>query len=167
MIKINTCHIIKDEPYFTDGTESKDILELGNDFNGIELEPVSDISYNLVANMAGQDLIVTGQAEFTLKCECSRCLDTIQRLIKTQNMCLLFEKCPDQEVDITEDIREELLLQIPTKILCREDCKGICQGCGADLNKEKCTCPDKDSSDGNDDSGNSPWSALDNLSKLS
>ena len=42
--------------------------------------------------------------------------------------------------DIHELLREEALLLVPEKRLCRQDCKGICQGCGAALNYEKCTC---------------------------
>jgi uncharacterized protein len=48
---------------------------------------------------------------------------------------------PDNpEVDITPDIRDELILALPMKILCREDCKGLCPRCGADLNVESCNC---------------------------
>lgn len=51
---------------------------------------------------------------------------------------------PDQkEIDLTSYIQETLILSIPMKILCRDDCKGICPNCGADLNKEECRCIDK------------------------
>jgi uncharacterized protein len=44
------------------------------------------------------------------------------------------------EIDLTEDIRDLLLLSLPVKRLCREDCQGLCAGCGANLNVEKCRC---------------------------
>ena len=48
---------------------------------------------------------------------------------------------PDQgEIDISEDIRETILLSVPIKLLCRSDCKGLCPQCGANLNSESCTC---------------------------
>jgi uncharacterized protein len=48
---------------------------------------------------------------------------------------------PDKpEIDISSDLRDELLLAIPMKILCREDCQGLCSRCGADLNFEICNC---------------------------
>jgi len=48
---------------------------------------------------------------------------------------------PDNpEVDLTEIIRDHLMLSAPMKILCRDDCQGLCSGCGANLNSEKCTC---------------------------
>ena len=48
---------------------------------------------------------------------------------------------PDNpEVDLSEIIRDALILEAPMKILCRDDCQGICPGCGANLNTEKCSC---------------------------
>ena len=43
-------------------------------------------------------------------------------------------------VDLAELLHEELLLALPVKPLCAESCKGICPGCGAELNEEECTC---------------------------
>ncbi|MBP1678193.1 MAG: hypothetical protein H6Q29_104 [Bacteroidetes bacterium] len=45
-------------------------------------------------------------------------------------------------VDLTEDVRQTILLAVPFKLLCREDCRGLCPGCGADLNREPCRCAD-------------------------
>ncbi|MCO4772868.1 MAG: DUF177 domain-containing protein [Deltaproteobacteria bacterium] len=44
------------------------------------------------------------------------------------------------EVDLGGILQEELLLATPTKLVCKEECKGICGGCGAELNSEPCTC---------------------------
>ncbi len=49
----------------------------------------------------------------------------------------------DPEVDLGQDIRDTLLLEIPMKVLCSEECKGICPGCGRNLNVEKCVCGPK------------------------
>ena len=46
------------------------------------------------------------------------------------------------ELDVDEFIRSELFLHIPMKVLCKEDCKGLCPKCGADLNKGACGCLD-------------------------
>ncbi len=43
-------------------------------------------------------------------------------------------------LDLTEAIRQNALLAIPMKPLCREDCAGLCQTCGKDLNKGQCDC---------------------------
>lgn len=44
------------------------------------------------------------------------------------------------ELDLADDVRDNLILAIPTKKVCSSDCKGICPHCGADLNSEACTC---------------------------
>ncbi len=48
---------------------------------------------------------------------------------------------PDQDkIDITKDVKEFVNLSIPMKILCDDDCKGLCTKCGVNLNKGNCTC---------------------------
>ena len=44
-------------------------------------------------------------------------------------------------LDIDEQLVEVLLLDFPTRVLCKEDCKGLCQKCGKDLNEGPCDCP--------------------------
>jgi uncharacterized protein len=43
-------------------------------------------------------------------------------------------------VDLDELVREQIVLALPLRNLCREDCKGLCQKCGADLNAGRCSC---------------------------
>ena len=43
-------------------------------------------------------------------------------------------------VELDELVREQVLLALPLRHLCREDCKGLCQRCGADLNAGDCSC---------------------------
>ena len=43
-------------------------------------------------------------------------------------------------VDLDELVREQILLALPSRHLCREDCKGLCQKCGANLNENQCSC---------------------------
>ena len=43
-------------------------------------------------------------------------------------------------LDLQELVNEEVSLNLPTKILCSDDCKGLCPQCGANLNVSKCDC---------------------------
>ena len=45
-------------------------------------------------------------------------------------------------IDLSEDVRQTILLAVPLKLLCSEECRGLCPGCGVDLNKEPCRCTD-------------------------
>ena len=46
----------------------------------------------------------------------------------------------DMKLDITTPLFEEMLLEMPSKILCREDCRGLCPRCGKNLNEGGCDC---------------------------
>jgi len=46
----------------------------------------------------------------------------------------------DQVADLTDMVRQELLLALPMKPLCSEECKGLCPRCGVNLNIETCDC---------------------------
>ncbi|GIU81626.1 MAG: DUF177 domain-containing protein [Acidobacteria bacterium] len=45
-----------------------------------------------------------------------------------------------ENLDLAEVVREQILLSLPTQILCRDDCKGLCGICWANLNKQSCNC---------------------------
>ncbi len=45
-----------------------------------------------------------------------------------------------QTIDLDPIVREQVLLALPMRVICREDCKGLCPSCGQDLNVEKCAC---------------------------
>lgn len=162
MIKINTSHILPDTPYLLDGTESADILELPADADP-PLAPAGDITYHLSAIMAGADLIVTGSASVPLATVCARCLDDIRVPIAVKKLCFHFEKVRDLEVDLTDDVREELLLAVPSCFYCSPDCKGICPVCGTNLNHASCSCDRNQAESEPDPAAPSPWDQLDAL----
>ncbi len=162
MIIINTSHILPDTPYLLDGTESAEILELPPDADP-PLAPAGDITYHLSAIMAGADLIVTGKASVPLATVCARCLDDITVTIAVKDLCFHFEKVRDLEVDLTDDVREELLLAFPSCFYCSPDCKGICPMCGANLNHASCSCDTQEAEPEPDAAAPSPWDQLDAL----
>lgn len=50
----------------------------------------------------------------------------------------------DDYIDLTDEIREGLLLELPMTVLCSEDCKGLCQHCGKNKNTGECNCIEED-----------------------
>lgn len=162
MIKINTSHILPDTPYLLDGTEPAEVLELPADADP-PLAPAGDITYHLSAIMAGADLIVTGSASVPLATVCARCLDDIRVPVSVKDLCFHFEKVRDLEVDLTEDVREELLLAVPSCFYCSPDCKGICPVCGTNLNHASCDCDRTPAEPESDPAAPSPWDQLDAL----
>jgi uncharacterized protein len=51
-----------------------------------------------------------------------------------------FTRYAGEEVDLTEPIRQQVLLELPMKVLCRTDCAGLCPICGGNKNEQACTC---------------------------
>ena len=162
MIKINTSHILPDVPYLLEGTESSDVLGLPPDAVP-PLVPAGDITYRLSAVMAGADLVVTGSASVPILTSCARCLDDVRTVIAVRDLCFHFEKVRDLEVDLTDDVREELLLAIPSCFYCSPDCKGVCPSCGINLNHGSCACASRPAEPEPDSAAPSPWDQLDAL----
>jgi uncharacterized protein len=61
----------------------------------------------------------------------------------------------DNKIDVAELAREQILLILPTRYLCKDDCKGLCLTCGINKNLENCSCEEKDF--------DPRWEALKNL----
>ncbi|MFC1809046.1 DUF177 domain-containing protein [Candidatus Omnitrophota bacterium] len=84
-------------------------------------------------------LFIEGVVRSAVEMTCSRCLcvtsEDFQRDVKL-SICFQGE----EEIDITDDIRELLIFEHPVKFLCNENCKGLCPTCGKDNNIEECEC---------------------------
>ena len=103
-----------------------------------------------VKNEAGM-LLCELQATTTLHCVCDRCLDEFDEEKAVPYSCVLAEEkqledsdeiilLEQDEVDLDELARTAFILSMDTKTLCSPDCKGLCGGCGVNLNRESCRC---------------------------
>lgn len=134
-----------------DGIEFNEELDLSDvDFGGVypAVRPVSVVG--AVRNIAGM-LRLTADADTTLSCVCDRCGTAFEKPFRLSLERMLAEELEDAEnddilllddgaFDLDELVREAFILNMDTKTLCREDCKGLCSGCGANLNFEACRC---------------------------
>lgn len=71
---------------------------------------------------------------------CSRCVVDIQQDWRSDFLLDFPVEAATETIELDDDIRQEVLLRLPPKVLCKEDCKGICPKCGVDLNIEECKC---------------------------
>ena len=161
MIRINTADIGPDGLNVA-GTEDAAFLEL-DEAGGFPCEVVGKVRYDLNASLARQDLLVTGSALVMVKTQCALCLKDITVEAGSKEICIFREKVPDEIVDITDDIREDILLSIPDRFKCSEDCKGLCPGCGANLNDESCRCKKARRKKDTGKKQDHTWDALDDL----
>lgn len=97
---------------------------------------------------------VTGVVGATAVQPCRRCLNDVQTALEVK-LDLYFDPGVAKEeeegqvyaleadaaaLDLKPAVREQLLLEVPSFPLCREDCEGLCPQCGVDLNEETCGC---------------------------
>ncbi len=96
----------------------------------------------MIAKVEKAQNIVIAHVEvaITLSCSCSRCLEGVEYPFSAEYKFDYEVDKNTEFIDIGEDIRQEIILGLPTKILCRDDCRGICLHCGANLNEEECGC---------------------------
>ena len=88
-------------------------------------------------SMADHELIADVAIRATLQMTCSRCLNEFTDVV-TPTAIFSYKVQPSDTVDLTEDVRQELLLSYPIVPRCRADCKGLCSVCGQDLNTGTC-----------------------------
>lgn len=117
------------------------------------------VSYKIHVELAGQDLVATGSAEAPLALLCGRCGRFFSTNVKISSFLRAYNWNDHPEVlDLTGDIREDLLLEVPPYPVCSPDCRGRCPQCGKNLNDGPCGCPPRPDWD-----EGSPWGELDNL----
>jgi len=106
-----------------------------------------------VKDMAGY-ITLKLSAQVPYRTVCARCLDSLERSIDvalnktviSDEVILQTEDTDDYIVssngfiDADETLIEQIFLEMPLKHLCKEDCKGLCPKCGADLNQNLCGC---------------------------
>ena len=97
-------------------------------------------------------LLVQGTVESQLRLECVRCLEPFALPITmeleetfglpgtSRRQDVTFVVGADGWLDLTPLLREQAWIAIPMKPLCRSNCKGLCPQCGANLNRDSCTC---------------------------
>jgi uncharacterized protein len=108
----------------------------------------------------GRDILVRGRLQGRLHLACSRCLEEFDAPVEGDFDLLLvpgpqpvrgegeelsvsdldLDYYTGEVVELEAILREQIILMVPLKPLCTEDCKGICPRCGAVLNQEACTC---------------------------
>ena len=119
------------------------------DHLGRELVFIAPLSLDVKYSYDGNGFTVTGRASTVLKSECSKCAKEFDEPFSFE-FEERFEKAPDEEsdnypftgeeLDISQMVLDNLLLELPVYSQCSPDCKGLCPVCGCDLNTAQCDC---------------------------
>lgn len=149
-----------------------DYLEPDDPF---ELKLIRPVNVDLEIRKGADHIRIEGAIRGTLQVACHRCLMLFPLEFNERVDLFLIEEREDPEtaedeekefeaqdfeyeffdgevIDVDQLVSEQIFLSLPYKVLCTEDCRGICPRCGANLNEESCRCKN----DGED----SPFSGL-------
>ena len=121
----------------------------------------SPINVNGKVSNTNKGLYLDIDVDFTILDNCARCLDEVEVPIEYSIEGFLVKEGFDedefeeddafiydgQELNLVDIIEQTLDFNIPARILCNEECQGLCHECGANLNKQECSC----SEDANDE----------------
>lgn len=139
------------------------------------LESWRMVSAELFLTMEGRDVFAEGAIAVEGEALCDRCTEAVPvRLAGTFHTVLVPKEeesgLPKVElheedlevayydgvgIEVADILREQAALALPSKVLCRDDCRGICPACGANRNREECSC--------REETGNRPFDVLKNL----
>lgn len=131
-------------------TESAQQMDLPENCSGVVTAQVS-------LEKTSTQILATIRASVNASFQCDRCAEEFMAPLdvsftmtyswneregegvdEDDNFCVLAEN--QNVIDITEPVREYLMLAVPIKNLCRENCRGLCPGCGTNLNQQSCDC---------------------------
>ena len=122
---------------------------------------ISPIAVHLNLSKLGRVVQVKSRIEAKLQWLCARCLETFSMVLASEYGTTLKPR-PDfpqaeevqltredletdfyngEEIDLTSLVQDQLLLALPQKAVCREECRGLCPRCGKNLNRGVCGCP--------------------------
>ncbi len=107
-----------------------------------------------IENQEDKALLISGDVDLTLEIPCGRCLEpvsteisfSIDKKLTLQDKVATDEEMEETdyligfELDVDKLIYSEVLVNWPMKVLCKDDCKGICKVCGMNLNAGTCKC---------------------------
>ena len=121
----------------------------------------SPVEGSLTVTNGGSLLVVRGELHTKVKLSCSRCLEEFEQSLDA-DLSEAFSIDPsvpraerqtvdaeapgeaafrENELDLTELLRQLVLLELPLRAVCREDCLGLCARCGRNRNRGECHCP--------------------------
>jgi len=137
---------------------------IGHLLEGMDPSPFRSMrirSATLFLSLEGRDLEASGSFAVEGECPCDRCSETVNVRMEKEFRTLFvprdrgpgggdLELLPDDldlgfydgaGIEVDDIFWEQVVLALPAKILCREECRGLCPRCGADRNREECGCP--------------------------
>lgn len=116
----------------------------------------SDIGFHIDLLRTAGEISVRGEIGFLAVARCSRCLSDVSVDTTVEVNLILspseaekkeeaggeidYETYRGRRIDLNDYMREQVNLSLPYKVICSEGCRGLCGGCGRNLNEQQCGC---------------------------
>ncbi len=129
------------ENFFFEYTITEDLVSIPS----AEIENPVRVSGNITLNDR-HSAYITGEVAFTLSGECTRCLTDTSKMIVAEFDEFVAVNNDDgysivnDRIDLSKIVNDVIVSSMPVQFLCSENCKGICLGCGVNLNNGECKC---------------------------
>lgn len=130
------------EPASVYGLDSKQFLE--------------DLDSNVFINVQGKNYYIKVNSNTNARLTCDRCMGSYDRQCAVETILIYTEDPslnPDGQqddlcflaadmdtADLSDEIRQNIIVNLPMKLLCGDSCKGLCSNCGTNLNEKQCDC---------------------------
>lgn len=138
--------------FLSEITDSTSFKKVEYSVQGEELgvnSKITGLDMNLSFYRAGDTICLRFTGTYDVETVCDRCIVPIEISSDIDESYYVFPESSGDEVDyhysgdvveIDGFIRETIVMDMPNKILCSEECKGLCPGCGINLNDKSCKC---------------------------
>jgi len=151
-MRVNVSDIVKTEGAGLDVDFLGDLPELLEYDTSVEFKPSFKFTGRIV-NLGGL-LKLSGDLHFEFSANCLRCLKQVDTVsdIRVEESFVEVSKSDDVDaytfegnvVDIDKPLIDNIILALPMKTICSDDCKGLCRVCGTDLNLKNCNCDERE-----------------------
>ena len=110
----------------------------GLDMDRIDIHLSEPFEVDAFIARADRELVVKADIRVPTRLSCARCLEEFTSVITTDAV-FTYKVQPTDVVDITDDVRQEIILAYPMIPMCQPTCKGLCSACGQNLNLGSCS----------------------------
>jgi uncharacterized protein len=130
------------------------------DYHTAEIKQSEPLQVTATAELLDGQIRITGELETKIELVCARCLEPVVEDVNrafdlfyrpvAKDLKPKEDRLKDDDTEIgffegeglflADVLKEQVLLALPLKVICRSDCRGLCPSCGANLNHEECRC---------------------------
>lgn len=136
-MKLNITDIINVQGAIKQVSMTKETFDMPESFSSMELQGPIRLEGELESDRG--NLYLSGILTTEIKVACDRCMGELIYHIESE-VTESFGSIVQSTIDLHPTIVETLLVSLPMKVLCNEECKGMCTVCGQNLNEQSCDC---------------------------